>query len=200
MDPSLTSLMDELYNFGREHDATTQEHSRRMRNILPETGQFLLLLIRAVHARQVLELGTSNGYSTLWLASAVQPLFGHVVTLEQDPDKIRMARENFTRAGSTGSLIELREGDARKTLADLPAGSFDLIFMDTDRSLYVSMWAALQALLKPSSLFVVDNAISHESELADFVSLVRSTPGYLTSLNPVGKGELLILKPGYAPI
>lgn len=196
MDAQLSILLSELEAFGREHDAATAERPRRMRNIVPETGEFLFLLLRAVRARQVLELGTSNGYSTLWLAAAVQPRGGWVTTLEVDAEKIRMARENFARAGSAGQSIELREGDARQSVQSLPPAAFDVIFLDTERSLYIPMWPSLQRLLKLGGLFAVDNAVSHAGEQEEFFALAKATPGYSTSLNPVGKGVMLMLKPG----
>ncbi len=192
MNPVL-GLLHELEQFGLENDARVTQHAEKMLNITPETGEFLMLLIRALRAKRVLEIGTSNGYSTLWLALAVQSIGGSVTTVEVLPAKAEMARANFARADLL-PLIQLRLASAPIFLKEQLPASFDLIFLDADRSEYVPMWQDLQRVLAPGGLIVVDNAVSHANEVEDFVTRVRQTSGYLTSLVPVGKGEFLILK------
>src|SRR5512135_42008 len=94
----LDALFRELERFGQENDAQASSRSHKMLNITPDTGEFLRLLVRALKARRILEIGTSNGYSTLWLACAVQPINGSVTTLEKSPYEADMARANFARA------------------------------------------------------------------------------------------------------
>ena len=163
-----------------------------MLNITRDTGEFLLALMRAVRAQRVLEIGTSNGYSTLWLAHAVGPFDGRVTTLEISPHKAAMARENFARAGLQ-SRIDLRGGDATDFLRQT-VSVFDFIFLDSTRGQYVAWWNDLQRILAPGGLIVADNAVSHAREMAEFMRVVRATPGYTTSLVPVGNGEFLALK------
>ncbi len=193
MDTKLISLLTELELFGVENDARITNRQARMLNITPDTGPFLALLIQAIQARRVLEIGTSNGYSTLWLADAVQRLGGRVTTIEVLPDKAHMARHNFARA-ELASWIQLHLGDAGDVLREQAPASFDLVFLDSDRAQYVSWWPDLQRVLTPGGLMVVDNAVSHAHEMEDFVALVHAAPGYMTSLVPLGNGELLILK------
>ncbi len=191
---SLRALLEELEQFGRENDARETEHSRKMLNITRDTGEFLLLLIRAMRARRILEIGTSNGYSTLWLAHAVEPLGGSVVTVEKSSYKAGLARDNFKRA-QMDQLIHLRETDAGDYIQASPAGAFDFMFLDAARREYVGWWPELQRVLGPGGLLVVDNAVSHAQELKPFRRVVLQTPGYVTSLVPVGNGQALILKP-----
>src|SRR5262249_39147443 len=99
MDNSLRSLLLELERFGTENDARASQRSEKMLNIAPETGELLALLIQAVKARRILEIGTSNGYSTLWLADAARTLSGRVVTVEVSAAKAELARQNIERAG-----------------------------------------------------------------------------------------------------
>lgn len=186
-------LMQELEKFGKEHDALEKVHELKMRNLAPESGEFILILIRAARAKRVLELGTSNGYSTLWLASAVQPLNGRVTTLDKDSRKTVMAQSNFERAMLRPS-IDLQRVDAGEFLKRQPDASFDFIFLDTNRESYVSWWPDLRRVLAAGGLMVADNATSHPDEIAPFRQTVEATPGYSTSLAPVGKGELIILK------
>ncbi len=189
----LPALLQELEQFGKENDAQARDRSQKMLNITPDTGQFLLLFIRALKAKRILEIGTSNGYSTLWLGHAVQPLGGQVTTLELEPHKAEMARVNFQRAELLG-VIDLRQGDARDFITQQPPASFEFIFLDAGREQYVRWWPSLQRILSPGGLIVVDNAVSHANEMERFVQLVQQTDGYVTSIVPVGNGELLILK------
>ncbi|CAG0958699.1 cobalt-precorrin-6B (C15)-methyltransferase [Anaerolineae bacterium] len=195
MNEKLTALLAELEAFGEANDAAITDRARRMLNITPDTGEFLLLLIRAQKAKRVLEIGASDGYSTLWLAHAVEPLDGRVTTLELSPRKAEMARENFGRAGMQ-SRIDLRLGNAGDFLKAQARETVDFIFLDSERSEYVGWWNDLQRVLVSSGLLVVDNAVSHAREMEIFSARVRETPGYLTALVPVGKGELVILKEG----
>lgn len=192
MDEKLVALVRELETFGEMHDARETDHARRMLNITRDTGEFLLVLMRAVRAQRVLEIGTSNGYSTLWLAHAVTPREGRVITLEQSAFKIEMARANFQRAGLQ-ARIDLRGGDATDFLRQT-VDVFDFIFLDSTRGKYIAWWNALQRILAPGGLIVADNAVSHANEIAEFTSVVRATPGFVVSLVPVGNGEFLALK------
>src|SRR5262245_33797850 len=99
MDGGLLTLLDELARFGDANDARETERPRRMLNITPDTGRLLWTLIRSAHATRILEVGTSNAYSTIWLADAARTEGGRVLTLERNPDKVRLARENLARAG-----------------------------------------------------------------------------------------------------
>src|SRR5213594_1815590 len=127
MDPALRAFLHELYEFGREHDATHSEHSERMLNITPDTGELLRMLVIAGSHRRVLELGTSDGYSTLWLADACRRIGGKVVTVEKNPAKHEMASDNFHKAGLE-AWIEARLEDVGTVLPNLR--DFDLVFLD----------------------------------------------------------------------
>ena len=193
MNSKLAALLAELEAFGKTNDALTTDLSHTMHNITRDTGEFLLLLARAVEARRILEIGTSNGYSTLWLAYAVQKFSGSVITVEHSPFKAEMARENFARV-SLAPWIQLIEGDAGQILKQQADNSFGLIFLDANRQQYVNWWNDLRRVLALGGLLVVDNAVSHANEMQDFVEVVQKTPDHLTTLVPVGNGELMILK------
>ena len=193
MDQHLTQLLGELEQFGRENDERASQHSDQLLNITHDTGVFLHLLIQALQARRILEIGTSNGYSTLWLADAARATGGRVRTVEHRPERAEMAAANFARAGLQ-AWIEPHTGEAGPYLAALPEDRVDFLFLDAGRGEYPGYWPQLQRVLAPGALMVVDNAISHPAEIAPLAAAVQATPGYLTSLVPVGKGELLILK------
>ena len=195
MDERVLSLLKELELFGGENDARVTERKDKMLNITPETGPFLALLIQAMKATRILEIGTSNGYSTLWLAEATRRVEGTVVTVELLSKKADMARKNFESA-ALSSWIQLHLGEAGDFLREQGPAAFDIVFLDADRDQYVPWWPELQRVLMPGGLLVVDNAVSHAHEMEDFVGLVRASAGYVTSLVPLGNGELLALKTG----
>lgn len=190
---SLNSLLSELERFGEENDHGDTPRGSKMLNITRDTGEFLAALIRATGARSILEVGASNGYSTLWLAFATQPLGGHIITLERSAAKVAMARQNYERAGLQG-LITLVEGDAGEFLSNADSGSTDLIFLDSNRADYLAWWPHLKRILRPGGTVVVDNATSHPEEVAGFVAVVNADEAFTTALVPVGKGEFVAVK------
>jgi predicted O-methyltransferase YrrM len=193
MDATRRSFLDELYAHGRAHDEARNDRLERLRNVEPETAELLGVLVRAMDARRVLEIGTSNGYSTIWLADAAEAVGGTVVSLEIEPERTAQARENLERAG-VDSFVELRTEDAGEALRACADEAFDLIFLDAERPHYVSYWPDLVRTLRPRGLLVVDNTLSHARELVDFSELVYSAEGVTSTLVTVGAGVLLIVK------
>jgi predicted O-methyltransferase YrrM len=192
MNEARRAFLDELYAHGREHDAQHADRLARLRNVEPETAELLGVLVRALGARRVLEIGTSNGYSTIWLADAALAVGGAVVSLEVEPERTAQALANLTRAGVEGAA-DLRVQDAADALAASDDAAWDLIFLDAERPAYVGYWPELQRVLVPRGLLVVDNALSHAAELVEFSELVYATPGVTSTLLPVGAGVLLIV-------
>jgi predicted O-methyltransferase YrrM len=190
---SLASLLAELEQFGLANDRATTERQRRMLNITRDTGEFLAVLVRATLARRVLEIGTSNGYSTLWLASAARATGGSVTTVERSQDKVGLASANFARSG-LAPFISLLHDDAGRVLERSPDGGVDLIFLDSERPEYPGWWPHLKRVLRPGGLLVADNATSHPEQMAPFVALVKADADFVTSLVPVGNGEFLAVK------
>lgn len=192
MEPALRALLEELAAFGREHDAREPEHARRMLNITPDTGAFLAILIQATGARRILEVGTSNAYSTIWLAWAAGRTDGHVTTIERSAEKAAMARANLARAGLL-DRVTLCEGPALDVLPGL-SGPFDFIFLDADRPNYLAYLDLLLPRLRPGGLLVTDNAVSHAAELHAYLARLRSDPALESITVPIGNGEELTYK------
>jgi predicted O-methyltransferase YrrM len=193
MTESLQVLLSELESFGEANDSDAVERPHRMLNITRDTGEFLAVLVRATSARRVLEIGTSNGYSTLWLASAARATGGAVTTVELSDYKVGLAQENFSRSG-LAAYITLVHDDTGRVLERAVDASFDLIFLDAERPEYPGWWPDLKRLLRPGGLLVVDNAISHSEQMAPFVALVKADADFTTSLVSIGKGEFLAVK------
>jgi predicted O-methyltransferase YrrM len=129
-------------------------------NVTPNFGKLLQLLVRITGARNVLEIGTLGGYSTIWLARALPP-GGRIITLEAEPRHADVARANFARAGVTG-VIDLRLGRALDTLPKIAAegwGPFDVIFIDADKENNPEYFTWAIKLSRPGSLIIVDNVV-----------------------------------------
>ncbi|MGA2302479.1 MAG: O-methyltransferase [Candidatus Acidiferrum sp.] len=134
--------------------------------VSPVQGKLLHLLARACGARQVLEIGTLGGYSTLWLARAL-PAGGRVITLEADPKRAEVSRSNFALAGLSG-VIELRLGTALETLPKLASegrGPFDLIFIDANKSSMPEYFDWALKLSHAGSIIIADNVVRNGAVL-----------------------------------
>ena len=194
MDDALMALLDELARFGADNDARETERPKRMLNITAETGRLLWITIRAIRATRILEVGTSNAYSTIWLADAARETGGRVITLELEPGKIALARENLRRAGLE-DRVEIRPGRAADTLPTLP-GPFDLVFLDANRPEYLAYLELVLPKLSPGGLLVADNVVSHAAELGDYLARVKSDARLFSVTVPIGNGEEISLKLG----
>jgi predicted O-methyltransferase YrrM len=193
MQIELQNLLRELEVFGKSNDLEVNTRQQKMLNITTDTGMFLSLQIQACKAKRILEIGTSNGYSTIWLASAAAKVDGHVTTIEIQNHKIEKAKANFNRSGLQHK-IQLIHLDAGIFLKSAELNSFDFIFLDSDREQYTGWWSELIRVLVPGGLLIVDNAISHENELIGFRHLVEKE-NFESAVVPIGNGELLVLKP-----
>lgn len=190
MTESLQELLLELEQFGLSNDGVITERPRRMLNITRDTGEFLAVLVRAMNARRVLEIGTSNGYSTLWLALAAKAIDGHVTTVELSDFKLGLAARNFAQSGLAAFITQVH-GEAGAVLRGSPESSFDLVFLDSERAEYLGWWPDIRRVLRKGGLLVVDNATSHSAEMAPFVALVAADTDFATCTVPVGNGEFL---------
>lgn len=194
MDKKLDCFLEDLYRSGSDFDSKNKVHTEQFLNITPDTGSFLSLLIQAVRARQVLEIGTSDGYSTIWIADALERGGGNVTTIESSERKFKMARENFERAGLS-RYVDSRLGDARSVLKDLKDESADFVFLDAERPQYISYWRDIDRVLRTKGLLVVDNALSPKpEELVEFFGLIHDCGRYLSQTLQIGKGEMVALK------
>ena len=187
------SLKAELEQFGKANDEVHREHSQRMLNITHETGELLSVLVRAMHARRILEIGTSNGYSTLWLAEAANEIGGTVTSVDFSEFKLKLASANFVRAGLSLVIVLVHE-DASLVLERLEPETVDLLFLDSERREYPRWWPHIRRALRPGGLLVVDNATSHSEQMAPFIAMVKADSEFTTSIVPVGNGEFLAVK------
>jgi predicted O-methyltransferase YrrM len=192
VDDRLIALLQELHRDGVEHDKRKADRLERLRNIEPDSARVLALLVRATGARRVLELGTSNGYSTIWLADAVRGVGGRLLSVDVDAARSAVAAQNLDRGG-VGEVVELRVEDAATTLRTSPESAWDMIFLDAERSAYAGYWPDLLRVLQPGGLVAVDNVLSHSEEVRELRSLVKAEERISEALVPTGAGLLLVV-------
>jgi predicted O-methyltransferase YrrM len=193
MEAELSAVLDELHRHGVEHDRTKEDRLERLRNLEPDTAALLALLVRVTGAKKVLELGTSNGYSTLWLADAARSIGAHLVSVEVDRGRSNEAARNLARSG-LGDFAELRVEDAAEALSGSADSEWDMIFLDAERPAYVDYWPDLFRVLRPGGLLVVDNVISHADQVADLRALITAERRVSEALVPTGAGALLVTR------
>ena len=193
MDSTVRRTIDELVEASEHHDATLPNRLDRWRVLEPDAGRFLWFLAQAVGARSIVEVGTSRGVSTLWLADAARGTGGHVLSLDLDVAAQDDARRSVTDAG-LAAHVTFRVQDGGSALADLPDGGVDLLFLDAERTEYPAWWPHPVRVLRPGGVLVADNALSHPEEIAPLRDLLERDPTITTTTIGVGKGELLALR------
>ena len=187
MDEERRGFAARLYEESHAHDQALADRLERFRNVEPPTAELLGVLIRAVGARRILELGTSNGYSTIWLADAAEATGGRVMSVDIDAARSELARENLVGAG-VADFVELRVGDAGDLLGSSGEGEWEFVFLDAERPAYAGYVGDLVRVLAPGGVLAVDNVLSHEHELAEFTGVIEAVAGLTQTVVPVGAG------------
>jgi predicted O-methyltransferase YrrM len=185
-DTEIRTFLSQLYELGQQNDAQQQDRSKKMLNLEPDTAQFLNILIRSSRRKSILEIGTSNGYSTIWLAWAASITGGHIISIDRDPQKQAQADANLRYVGLRGH-VDLKSGDATEIVANLP-GPFDCIFFDADRYSAPAQLSLLIPKLTPDVLLLADNVLSHPNEIAAYLNALEYLPQFDRVILPIGKG------------
>jgi len=186
MAADLRALLAELYEWGQEHDARQRRRDDKLRNLEPDTAALISVLVRSSGRKRLLEIGTSNGYSTIWLAWAAHQTGGRLTSIELDPGRQGKADENLRRVGLRG-LVDLRLGDATEVVGEL-SGPFDLVFFDADRLSASAQLELLVPKLAPDVMLLADNVLSHPKEIAGYLKALEGLDGFDRLVVPVGKG------------
>lgn len=178
MDPGIRQVIDECRRFMADRDDALA---------LPEdAAQFVHALVLAIRPRRVLEIGTSYGWSGLWIGAALRLWGGRLVTIDHAEHKHAYARAAFERAGLAGT-VDARLGEAAEVLAGLD-GPFEFVLNDADKAGAVAYFQRCREWLPPGGVFLTDNAVSHAEALGGFLRLVRAQRGWFSTLVPVGNG------------
>jgi predicted O-methyltransferase YrrM len=186
LDDRVRAVLDRL----EREDAAEREQglpqTERSRAVAPTTGRFLFSLVAPQADCEVLEIGGSRGYSTIWLAAGARYLGGRVLSLEHDPRKIEAWRRNIAEAGLE-EWAELVEGDARATLPTI-LDVFDVVFIDAEKEAYEELFRLARDKVEPAGLFVADNVLSHEETLGAYSSARQADPTLESVTVPLDRG------------
>jgi predicted O-methyltransferase YrrM len=192
LDDRIRAVLERL----EREDATERERGlppeQRSRQVEPTTGRFLFSLVAPQTDCEVLEIGGSRGYSTIWLAAGVRHLGGRVLSLEHDPRKAEAWRANVEEAG-LDEWAELFEGDARDLLPQIE-DVFDVVFIDAEKDDYEEWFSLARDKVEPGGLFVADNVLSHADPLAQYSAARQADPDLLSVTVPLDRGlELTVM-------
>lgn len=195
---------DKILEVLEELEKTSQEFW----NISRESANFLNMLIKISGAKNVIEIGTSNGYSGIWIAKALQETGGHLITIEYYEERIALARENFKKCG-VDDIITTKQGSACKVLEKLEGefdfgathvdrqhdkfynGQIDFVFIDANKSEYEKYFDIISPKLKKGGIIAADNIISHADKVAAFVKKIKSDSNYQVEILDLPAGMLI---------
>jgi len=183
--------LNELYQSFIKFDATQCDRIKRYRNIEPESALFLAMQIRIQQSKKILEIGTSTGYSTLWLADAAKVTGGQVTTVEIDEKRTQQAKE-YAKELQVDDVIDFWVGDAQQFLENSQQ-KYDFILLDAERDAYLNYWKYLQNMIEnQSGVLIVDNVISHSAEVKSFITEVKQDQRFITTTLPIGAGLFIV--------
>jgi predicted O-methyltransferase YrrM len=169
--------------------------AERSRAVEPTTGRFLFSLVAPQTDCEVLEIGGSRGYSTIWLAAGVRNLGGRVLSVEHDPRKIDEWRKNIHEAGLE-DWADLVEGDAKEAVPAID-DVFDIVFLDAEKDDYEELFRLARAKLEPGAVVVADNVLSHVETLGAYSEARQADPSLLSVTVPLDRGlELSVMLRG----
>ena len=186
LDERVSAVLERLEREDADERARGLPSSERARQVARTTGQFLFALVAPQTDCEVLEIGGSRGYSTIWLAAGVRTLGGRVLSLENDPAKAEAWRRNVADAG-LADWAELVEGDAFETMERM-GDVFDVVFLDAEKDDYERLFALARGTLEPGALVVADNVLSHPDPLARYSAARQGDPTLSSVTVPLDRG------------
>jgi len=186
LDERVTAVLRRLEQEDADERAAGVARELRARSVAPTTGRFLFALVAPQTDCEVLEIGGSRGYSSLWIAAGVRYLGGRLVSLEADPAKCEAWRRNIAEAGLE-QWAELIEGDAHETLSAID-DVFDVVFLDAEKEDYEDLFQLARAKLEPAAVVVADNVLSHEDTLGAYSRARQEDPTLLSVTVPLDRG------------
>lgn len=163
-------------------------------NVSHQTGNFISILIKATNTKNVLEIGTSNGYSGLWIADALKSTGGHLTTLEFWEKRQCLAREYFAESGLS-DIATFKIGQAYDIIMDeLQNETYDLVFIDANKQEYIKFFEAVHPLVKKGGIILADNITSHALKVKPFVDAISNHPEYQVQILDLPDGLLMAYK------
>jgi len=203
-------MIDSIYKVLDELEAqSTLEKSKkvnipsedRMLAITKETGELLNMILRLKNAKNMLEVGTSTGYSTIWCAEVISEQSGKIITIEQNPSKIKRAKENFQKAGVTDT-ITIKEGLAMQILTELNLQQkykdfFDFVLIDADKENVIKYFDLIFPMVSVGGVIITDNMLypkKFREDMKKFSDYLKKNPRLRTITSPIGNGEEITIK------
>jgi len=186
LDDRVRAVLERLEREDADERERGLPQSERARQVAPATGRFLFSLVAPQTDCEVLELGGSRGYSTIWLAAGVRHFGGRVVSVEQDPRKIEAWHRNVEEAGLE-EWAQLVEGDALARLPEIE-DVFDVVFIDAEKDDYEQLFRLARPKLEPGALVVADNVLSHSDPLALYSAARQADPTLESVTVPLDRG------------
>jgi predicted O-methyltransferase YrrM len=200
---SISKVLDELeaQSILEKSKKTEIPPNDRMLAITKETGELLNMILRLKNAKNMLEIGMSTGYSTIWCAESISEQSGKIITIEQNPSKIKRAKENFQKAGVTDT-ITIMEGLAMQILTELSLKQkykkfFDLVLIDADKENVKEYFDLIFPMVSIGGIIVTDNMYYPEKfrqDMKKFSDYLKGNPKLRTITSPIGNGEEITIK------
>jgi len=192
LDDRVRAVLNRLEREDAEERERGLPPAERSRAVARTTGQFLFALVAPQWDCEVLEIGASRGYSSIWLAAGVRYLGGHLTSLEHDPQKIEAWRANIAEAGLE-DWVDLIEGDAAETLPAID-DVFDVVFLDAEKDDYEQLFQVARTKVEMGALVVADNVLSHQETLGAYSQARQADPTLESVTVPLDRGlELSVL-------
>jgi caffeoyl-CoA O-methyltransferase len=186
LDDRVRAVLARLEAEDADERARGVPREQRARQVARTTGQFLFAFVAPQTDCEVLEIGGSRGYSSIWLAAGVRNLGGRVLSLESDPAKVEAWRANVEEAG-LGDWVDLIEGDAVETLPPIE-DVFDVVFLDAEKEQYERLFAEARGKLEPGAVVIADNVLSHQETLGAYSQARQADPTLESVTLPLDRG------------
>ncbi len=189
--PNILERMEQLRTIDTRDRTDGTTRLVRLRQVPPETGKFIALLATTAPEGRFIEIGTSAGYSTLWLSLACRAIGHKITTFEVLPDKQALAEETFASTG-VEDVVDLVAGDAREHLSDIENIAF--CFLDAEKEIYKDCYDLVVPRMVSGGILIADNAIDHRDTLQPLIDEALVDPRLDAMVVPIEKGELLCRK------
>jgi predicted O-methyltransferase YrrM len=186
LDDRVRAVLARLEAEDADERARGVAREQRARQVARTTGQFLFAFVSPQTDCEVLEIGGSRGYSSIWLAAGVRNLGGRVLSLESDPAKVESWRANVEEAG-LDDWADLIEGDAFETLPPID-DVFDVVFLDAEKEQYERLFAEARGKLEPGAVVIADNVLSHQETLGAYCQARQADPTLESVTLPLDRG------------
>jgi predicted O-methyltransferase YrrM len=186
LDDRVRSVLRRLEEETEREEGSDLPTEERSLQVPPTSGALLYALCAGRPGCEVLEIGGSRGYSTIWLAAAARLHGGHVTSLEANPRKLEASARNIADAG-VADWVDVIPGDAFETLAGLD-GPYDLVFLDAWKDDYEALFALVRSRVEAGAVVVADNVVSHEPTLAAYSAARQADPALVSVTIPLDNG------------